>query len=177
MKKKIKPTKDLMTNVITPLIDSIQKYIYNINHGGCGVFALLLYSALESKYDDIEICCYDDYDDIVNKKNDINYVMKNGYDDNDDYYFGCSHVVVRIKNWFIDGEMIMTKRQWKKEVNADDGSEGTFTKEELITALKLGRELGQWNSWYSRKQNGKVKRIIEQHTETKIKLPVSIHKL
>ncbi len=177
MEKKIKPTKDLLISTIEPMIDEIQSTIIRINSGGCGIFALLFYMGLESKYKDIEICCYDDWEDINYKKDNINDVIKNGYDRWSSYYFSCSHVVVRVGKWYIDGETIMDKRQWKKEVKSDGGNEGTFTKEELIISLKLGRENYQWNSNYRRGQNSKLKKIIEHHTETKIKLPVSIHKL
>lgn len=175
--KKVKPTKKFINTVIRPLIDSISDKIDSINCGGCGVFALLLYLGLRDKYSDIEIACYDDYEEIEEKRNNIQYIIKNGKPLNESMSFSCSHVVVRIGNWFVDGQLIMTPKRWKKEVRLDDGNEGRLTIDELVILLKKGVSRGHWNNEYNRKQNKKVKKIIEHHLKSSIKTPIPVSHL
>ncbi len=155
-------------DVVKQLQKHIRSKIDSLNQGGCGVFTLMFYMAIKDRFPEAKISIYSNYLDVKKIKTLANEINQNGNnlpDDIDEYavqFLACSHVMVRLGDYHIDGYDIIDHEEWDDQ----HSNTGYYTLEELKTALIFG----SWNTWYERDQNPKLQKLIEKHLKCKIEI-------
>lgn len=156
----MKPTK--LISVIEKTCKEISEKCFNINLGGCGVFASLMGTFL-SKYGDVNIVLFGEIN-----YNDIDYCrhfVKNPLSRTSWGRDGClyiSHVIIRFringKVFFLDSTGISTLKKfssiWSEMAN------GYFTLAEITSMAKSTRH---WNDDFDRKQIPLMRSIMRKH--------------
>jgi hypothetical protein len=146
-----------LIDLVLGLNEQIKNEIPEINHGGCGVFALIMAKQLELLGYNPTISILTNYfGDTEDKKRVLNEVM-NGNKVNRSEKLGTSfaHCCIEVGGLIFDGKMVGVafKEKWISYPIT-----GSYSIEELSLALKIG----SWNDDYSRKYNNpKLRRIIK----------------
>lgn len=146
-----------LVDLVLSLNKQINNEIPEINYGGCGVFALIMAKQLELLgYNPIIHILTSYYDNTEDKKRVLNEVMNgNRVNRSDKLETSFAHCCIEVGGLLFDGKMIGAafKNKWTSYPIT-----GSYTKEELALALKIG----SWNDDYSRKHcNPKLRRIIK----------------
>ncbi len=151
-----------LVDLILKINQEVRNEVPYINHGGCGVFASLMYKHLKSLgYDPkIVILTMDWESSFESKKETLNKVMNNQSVQRGDLrHTSFAHCCIEVSGLYFDGTRLGTAflNYWNEcELS------GNYSIEELDLALKIGG----WNKQYSRrKKNPTVKKIIKNATK------------
>ncbi len=144
-----KITTNQVIEIFEEMQDEIETNIENLNDGGCGQFAYYLGVELDKINFPYKIAIYDKLN--PEKRKTFLDEVKNQQFINS-RHLSASHVSVKILDfYYLDGYEFI----W----------EGTSNIFYTLDELKLALEHGAWNEGYNKKQNRKLKRIIQKHTK------------
>lgn len=146
---------DELVNLVRLSSGIIGCKIPEINAGGCGVYASIMYKQLVELGYKPNIVIFDRDSSLDYKKETLNNVMNNNkvnsYDKRNTSFLHCC---LEVGGFYFDGEA------WGADIQANWGgyNVGYYTIEELDTALKVGG----WNTSYDRRKNRTIKATIKQ---------------
>ncbi len=140
---------------IASLNEKLENELPYINHGGCGLFTKLLYEKLVADHPTIKIIWFDSYLSAEERNDLITYTTNNGYGDGRGNSLSCSHIMIELYGFHIDGHTIYKQfdHQW-----ANRTYQGYFTIDELNLAIKYG----YWNSMYDKSKTPVVEKLIDK---------------
>ncbi len=135
--------------------------IPKINHGGCGVFASLMYKQLKALgYEPNIVILTGLWDSpLKSKKEILNNLLNNKPAGGNVQGVSFAHCCIEVSGFYFDGEKagLDFRKSWDSYKFS-----GHYTIEELDLALKVG----SWNDDYNRrKKNPTVKKIIRNATK------------
>lgn len=139
-----------LKKTIRVIHQKIFENISNINNGGCGVFAYILFKVLKNLGMNPKLPFYENRKPAINK--DKFYIEVNNKNYKNCELLSPAHTMVQVDDLFIDGEQMGTF----EEVNWFNEIDGYYSEEELKCALKYGG----WSDYYDQSQDGELKRII-----------------
>lgn len=149
----------ILLKTILEIQTELRSNIDELNMGGCGFFAIIMYSVMKRYGFNCKIVFYSSREKkIIN--NIFNEIKSKNF--NNAHDLSVNHVFIKYKNYFFDGHGFLFK-------GIDVDVTGEFSIKELALSLKYGK----WNSKFSPNHNilQTIKFIIEN--EFKRSFPVT----
>lgn len=139
----------ILQKTINAIQEELRSNVYELNMGGCGFFAIIMYSIMKKYGFNCKIVFYssrdrDIYDLIFNE------IKQNNFENADE--LSVNHVFIKCRSSFFDGHDFLYR-------GIDVDVTGQFSVKELALSLKYGN----WNSTFSADRNKlqTIKFIIE----------------
>lgn len=154
---------ELFENIVIKTSNKID----SINFGGCGFFAYYLVDTLQRYGVKCTIARLEHYDSFNWWKKDFEKFKnlkrkKRGYDN-----LSASHFMAKVGKIYVDGGKYVQLLNYKSPSKIGEEVLRKHLKYRKITGyytleeMKIALEYGNWNQCYDRKQNTKLRKIIE----------------
>lgn len=151
----------MLDNKLNTQIVELHKKIKDIsfiNFGGCAHFAYFLSKRLKDLNIEHDIVAFDADESIKEKCANLSVRIKDGIGD-----MACSHVMIAIGEFYIDGSDIIKKGNSTWFSYNYDKKKFNYNYDKIsFNKLRLMRQHGNWSDHYDKLQNRKLHNYIKQ---------------
>jgi hypothetical protein len=147
--------------VIKEIQFKLETMIWDLNYGGCGIFALIMYAYMKKYGFDCKIVFYSNGRDKKKYEQFFNEVFNGNFKNAN--LLSATHILIEYEDLFFDGHQFQNK-------DVDFEKTGEYSLKELSIALKFG----DWNPRFDRKKHTKkIEYIIKSEFEKVFKYTVT----
>lgn len=146
-------------NMLNKLLVNVSSKVYEINYGGCGIFADFLYQVVSGKGYKCQVICLDSHAGHTTKEH-LGNLRRITIRDMDSI-FAYNHICLQIGNYYFDSYRC-------ERVSKDRIFDEQYQKLGQISMDKLQYLVSlewKWNDLYDRSQNKRLKRLLSESLE------------